>query len=66
LKQLRTLHERLDRAVLDAYGWSDVAVPAYSAASDAFHGARTFRAKKPEELFVISSSPVFSTSCDLS
>jgi hypothetical protein len=34
LKQLRTLHETLDRAVLDAYGWSDVAVPAYCAAND--------------------------------
>ena len=26
---LRALHEQMDRAVLDAYGWSDVAVPPY-------------------------------------
>jgi hypothetical protein len=32
---LRQMHENLDRAVLDAYGWGDVAVPAYCGA----HGA---------------------------
>jgi len=42
LKQLRTLHERLDRAVLDSYGWSDVAVPPYCAASDACHDRNHF------------------------
>ncbi|MBL8743329.1 MAG: hypothetical protein JNK04_19595, partial [Myxococcales bacterium] len=26
---LRTLHEEMDRAVLDAYGWADVAVPPF-------------------------------------
>ena len=26
---LRTLHESLDRAVLDAYGWSDIEVPPF-------------------------------------
>jgi hypothetical protein len=32
--ELRTLHEQLDRAVLDAYSWSDVAVPDYCAPLD--------------------------------
>ncbi len=32
--QLRALHERLDRGVLDAYGWSDVAVPEYCGVHD--------------------------------
>jgi hypothetical protein len=27
--ELRRLHEEMDRAVLDAYGWGDVAVPPY-------------------------------------
>lgn len=27
--ELRSLHEAMDRAVLDAYGWTDLAVPAY-------------------------------------
>jgi N-6 DNA Methylase len=27
--ELRTLHEALDRAVLDVYGWADIAVPPY-------------------------------------
>jgi hypothetical protein len=31
---LRRLHEAMDRAVLDAYGWQDVAVPPYCPASD--------------------------------
>ncbi len=32
--ELRTLHEEMDRAVLDAYGWSDVEVPPYCPLSD--------------------------------
>jgi hypothetical protein len=31
--ELRRLHEAMDRAVLDAYGWSDLAVPPYCARS---------------------------------
>jgi hypothetical protein len=30
---LRNLHEELDRAVLDAYGWHDVQVPPYCSAA---------------------------------
>jgi hypothetical protein len=32
---LRTLHEAMDRAVLDAYGWTDIAVPPYCALTPA-------------------------------
>jgi hypothetical protein len=32
---LRGLNEAMDRAVLDAYGWSDIAVPSYCPKSDA-------------------------------
>jgi hypothetical protein len=33
--ELRRLHEAMDRAVLDAYGWSDVVVPPYCPLNDA-------------------------------
>jgi hypothetical protein len=36
---LRLLHEDLDRAVLAAYGWSDIAVPPYCPATDAERAA---------------------------
>ncbi len=29
IEHLRRLHEAMDRAVLDAYGWTDIVVPAY-------------------------------------
>jgi hypothetical protein len=29
VEELRRLHEDMDRAVLDAYGWSDIPVPPY-------------------------------------
>lgn len=32
--ELRALHEEVDRAVLDAYGWNDVAVPPYCATDE--------------------------------
>lgn len=32
--EFRRLHEAMDRAVLDAYGWSDVAVPPYCPLND--------------------------------
>jgi hypothetical protein len=34
LLELRRLHEDMDRAVLDAYGWTDIAVPPYRPKSD--------------------------------
>ncbi|WP_437671206.1 Eco57I restriction-modification methylase domain-containing protein [Sorangium sp. So ce131] len=33
--ELRRLHEEMDRAVLDAYGWSDLPVPPYCPTTDA-------------------------------
>ena len=33
--ELRRLHERVDRGVLDAYGWFDLQVPAYTRENDA-------------------------------
>jgi hypothetical protein len=36
---LRRLHEEMDRAVLDAYGWTDVAVPPFCARTDAERAA---------------------------
>ena len=33
MQSLRALHEAVDRAVLDAYGWSDVQVPPYCGAT---------------------------------
>lgn len=35
LSSLRSLHEELDRAVLAAYGWTDIAVPPFCAATPA-------------------------------
>lgn len=35
VRRLRQLHEDLDRAVLAAYGWSDIAVPPFCPATDA-------------------------------
>ncbi|MCU0697706.1 MAG: N-6 DNA methylase [Myxococcaceae bacterium] len=35
VRALRALHEALDRAVLDAYGWADITVPPYCGATPA-------------------------------
>jgi hypothetical protein len=37
--ELRKLHEEMDRAVLAAYGWSDIPVPPYCPATDADRAA---------------------------
>jgi hypothetical protein len=39
ITQLRNLHEQLDRAVLAAYGWSDIPVPPFCPATDAERAA---------------------------
>ncbi|MCA9677592.1 MAG: hypothetical protein KC464_21395 [Myxococcales bacterium] len=39
IRELRRLHEDLDRGVLAAYGWSDIAVPPYCPATDAERAA---------------------------
>lgn len=39
IQKLRQFHEDLDRAVLAAYGWSDIPVPPYCPATDAERAA---------------------------
>ena len=34
IHELRRLHEEMDRAVLDAYGWTDIEVPPYCPLGD--------------------------------
>jgi hypothetical protein len=50
--RLRGLHEALDRAVLDAYGWGDLVVPSYCAADEA-HEA--FEDAVAERLFSLNA-----------
>lgn len=52
---LRTAHEAVDRAVLDAYGWTDVVVPAYCPRTDADHEAlKTFENTVIDRLFALN------------
>lgn len=54
LVALRALHEKLDRAVLDAYGWHDVAVPPFCAPSpEAFS---TFEDSVLDRLFALNEA----------
>ncbi|MEY4548608.1 MAG: hypothetical protein RL685_4803, partial [Pseudomonadota bacterium] len=53
---LRALHEQLDRAVLDAYGWSDLQVPPYcplNAAEEA--QLQAFKDEVIDRLFVLNA-----------
>jgi hypothetical protein len=53
---LRTLHERLDAAVLAAYGWSDLAVPPYCVATEADRTAlQAFEDEVIDRLFVLNA-----------
>jgi hypothetical protein len=53
---LRVLHERLDAAVLAAYGWSDIAVPPYCVATDADRAAlQAFEDEIIDRLFVLNA-----------
>lgn len=53
---LRILHERLDAAVLAAYGWADVAVPPYCVATDADRAAlQAFEDEIIDRLFVLNA-----------
>lgn len=53
---LRTLHERLDAAVLAAYGWSDLPVPAYCISSDSDRTAlQSFEDEVIDRLFVLNA-----------
>lgn len=53
---LRALHEQLDAAVLQAYGWSDLAVPPFCARSDADKQAHeTFKNAVIDRLFALNA-----------
>ena len=52
---LRRLHEAMDRAVLDAYGWTDVPVPPYCPTSDAERAAvQAFEDEVIDRLYVLN------------
>jgi hypothetical protein len=54
--ELRRLHEEMDRAVLDAYGWSDMEVPPYCVATKADAEAiQAFEDEVLDRLFVLNS-----------
>lgn len=54
--ELRELHEQMDRAVLDAYGWTDVAVPPYCPLSDADREAvQAFKNEVIDRLYVLNA-----------
>ncbi|XXT25298.1 DNA methyltransferase [Sorangium sp. So ce429] len=53
---LRVLHEEMDRAVLAAYGWSDIAVPPYCAKTDEERTAvQSFEDEVIDRLFVLNA-----------
>jgi hypothetical protein len=54
--ELRALHEDLDRAVLDAYGWSDIAVPPFCPVTDADRDAQqAFEDEVIDRLYVLNA-----------
>jgi Eco57I restriction-modification methylase/MmeI, target recognition domain len=54
--ELRELHEEMDRAVLDAYGWTDVAVPPFCPLSDADTAAvQAFEDEVIDRLYVLNA-----------
>ena len=53
---LRRLHEEMDRAVLDAYGWSDLTVPPFCPMSAEEHKAlERFQDAIVDRLFVLNA-----------
>jgi hypothetical protein len=53
---LRCLHEEMDRAVLDAYGWTDIEVPPYCPKNDAERAAvKAFEDEVIDRLFVLNA-----------
>jgi hypothetical protein len=55
LLELRALHEAMDRAVLDAYGWTDVEVPPYCPRTDAERAAvQAFEDEVIDRLYVLN------------
>ncbi|MEI8257327.1 MAG: hypothetical protein WCJ30_16760, partial [Deltaproteobacteria bacterium] len=54
--EMRTLHEEMDRAVLDAYGWSDIAVPPFCIATEADKKAlEAFENEVIDRLFALNA-----------
>ncbi|WP_437931211.1 DNA methyltransferase [Sorangium sp. So ce291] len=54
--ELRTLHEDMDRAVLAAYSWSDIAVPPYCPKTDEDRAAlQAFEDEVIDRLFVLNA-----------
>jgi hypothetical protein len=54
--ELRELHEHMDRAVLDAYGWSDIEVPPYCPKTDADREAlQAFEDEVIDRLYVLNA-----------
>jgi hypothetical protein len=54
--ELRRLHEEMDRAVLAAYGWSDMGVPPYCPSTDADRTAlKTFEDAMIDRLFELNA-----------
>lgn len=54
--ELRRLTEAMDRAVLDAYGWTDMAVPPYCPRTDADRAAiQTFEDEVIDRLYVLNA-----------
>jgi hypothetical protein len=54
--ELRRLHEEMDRAVLDAYGWKDIAVPPYCPMTDADREAiQAFEDEVIDWLYVLNA-----------
>ncbi len=54
--ELRRLHEEMDRAVLDAYGWSDIPVPPYCPSTDADRAAlQEFEDEVIDRLYVLNA-----------
>ena len=56
IDELRELHEEMDRAVLDAYGWSDVPVPSFCLKTPEDHAAlEAFQDEVIDRLFVLNA-----------
>ena len=54
--ELRRLHEEMDRAVLDAYGWTDVQVPPYCPTIDAeMKAVAAFEDEVIDRLFALNA-----------
>jgi hypothetical protein len=54
--ELRALHEEMDRAVLAAYGWSEIAVPPYCPRTDEDRAAlQAFEDEVIDRLFVLNA-----------